>query len=115
MDLNELLYWEDIWKLRFNMEKYKVLHIGSKNIEIGYKLNRKTQKVNEKCNLGVGFDDTFKADNYIFSNGLRANGRIDWMVRILISWEANVLKLNKTLIKFHIEYCTQASAQVLRH
>ena len=37
MDLNKLLYWQDIWKLEFNTEKYKVRHIGSKNIKVEYK------------------------------------------------------------------------------
>ena len=29
---------EDIWKLGFNLEKCKVLHIGSKIIKVKYKL-----------------------------------------------------------------------------
>ena len=36
MDLNKLSNWGDIWKLRFNIEKYKVLHIGSQNIKVEY-------------------------------------------------------------------------------
>ena len=27
MDLNKLSYWEDIWKLRFDIEKFNVLYI----------------------------------------------------------------------------------------
>ena len=34
MDVNELLYWEDIWKLGFNMEKFKVLNVVSQKIKI---------------------------------------------------------------------------------
>ena len=34
MDINELSYWEDIWKLRFNIKKNEVLHIESKNIKV---------------------------------------------------------------------------------
>ena len=30
-----------IWKLRFNLEKYKVLYIGSKSIKVKYKLSNK--------------------------------------------------------------------------
>ena len=29
-------YWEDIWKLKFNIERCKVLLIESKNIQIEY-------------------------------------------------------------------------------
>ena len=68
MDLNKFSYSEDIWKLRFNMEKCKVLHIGSRNIKIEHKLGQwKITKGNEKCDLGVGFDDSFKVDNHISS------------------------------------------------
>ena len=33
---------------------------------------------------------------------------IDWMFRNFISREANVVKIDKVLIRPHIEYCTQA-------
>ena len=31
-DQNKSPYWEDTWKLKFNWEKYKVLHVASKDI-----------------------------------------------------------------------------------
>ena len=66
MDRNELSYWKDIWKLKFNIEKYEILYIESQNITVEYKLNREIIKVNEEYCLGVDFDDdTSKADNYI--------------------------------------------------
>ena len=34
MHLNKLSYWDNIWKLKMNIEKCKVLHIGSKNIKV---------------------------------------------------------------------------------
>ena len=37
------------------------------NIKVEYKLSKKEiQKENEECNLGFGFDDTFKNDNQVF-------------------------------------------------
>ena len=42
---------------------------------------------------------------------LKANGKISWVVRNFISIEANVLKIYKTLIRPHMEYCTQAQSQ----
>ena len=51
----------------------------------------------KKYGQGVGFDDTFKADNRILSIVSRANGMIGWMIRNFISMEANViLKIYKT-------------------
>ena len=71
MDLNKLSYWDNFWKLRFNVEKCEVLHIVFKSITVEYKLNnREIKKVNEECNLRVGFDDKFKANNHILSIGI---------------------------------------------
>ena len=64
-------YWEDIWKLRFNIVQCT---IGSKNIKVEYIWsNRKTKKVNEECGQEVNFDDTFNTDNHILSVVSRAN------------------------------------------
>ena len=103
---------EDIWKLKFNNKKCKILQIGAQNIEDEYKLNNKEiNKVNKECNLGVAFVDTFKADNHILSIVLRVNGMIGWIVRNFILREANVvLKIYETLIRSHTEYCTEAWA-----
>ena len=42
-------------------------------------------KKNKEGDLGIGFDDTFKADNNISFIASWANGMIDWMVRNFIS------------------------------
>ena len=76
MDLNKLSFWEDIWKSKFNIEKYKVLYIGSKNITF-IQLNKEIKNVNEEYDLGVGFDDTFKVDKYILSIVSIADGMND--------------------------------------
>ena len=59
--LKETNWFKDIWKLRFNMEKYKVLYIASQNSKDELS-NREIKKVNDKFNHGIGFDDRFKAD-----------------------------------------------------
>ena len=104
-DLNKLSSQEDIQKLRFNIEKYKVLYFGSKDIDIEFKWRqRKKGKLNEECDLGVDFDDIFKSDKHILSLVLRTNWMICWMVRNFILGVANVvLKIYKTLIAPHIE------------
>ena len=37
----------------------------TQNIKVEYNLNKETNKVNEECDLGVGFDDTTKADKLL--------------------------------------------------
>ena len=73
MDLNKLPYWKDIWKLKFNLKKCKVLYIGTKNIKVDYKLsNREIKKVYEKCDVWI----KSKADKHILSVASRTNGMI---------------------------------------
>ena len=67
MDLYKLLYWEDIMKLKFHIEKCKALHSEFKNVKVEYKLNKEIRNVNQEWDQGVGFDDTFKDDNHILS------------------------------------------------
>ena len=92
-------YLEDIWKLKFSKEKCKVLYTGSKNIEVEYKYissNKEIKKVNENCDLVVGFDDTFKVDDHILLLHRGEKEMTDGMVRNFISREANfVLKYIK--------------------
>ena len=49
MDLNKSSYIEDIQKTIFIIEKYKVLYIRSRNINVEYELSnrRKSKQVNE--------------------------------------------------------------------
>ena len=68
MDLNKFSDWKDIWKLRFYIEKCQVLYIRSKKVKVEYELaNKEIKKVNEKCDLRVGFDQTIKVENHILS------------------------------------------------
>ena len=70
-----------------------------------------------ESNLGIGFDDTFKADKHILSFISRENGMIGLMFRNSISREANVVvfSIRKTLIRPHIEYSIQVWAPRTRY
>ena len=59
----------------------------------------KIKKENEECDLGFGFDDTFKADNHILSIVSSTIEMIGGKVRNCIPKEAHiVLKKYRTLI-----------------
>ena len=71
-------YLKDNGKLKSNIEKGKVQHIGSKNIKIESKLsNKEITNINEECDRVVDFDDTFKHDKHILSIISKAKGKID--------------------------------------
>ena len=59
--------------------------------------NKGVHNIIKENNLGVDFDDAFKADNQILSVVSRANVIISWMIRNFISREVNVaLKYSKS-------------------
>ena len=117
LDLDHLTKWEAIWKLKFNVDKCKVLHIGCNNEKFKYKLNNKELKeVIEERDLGVTFNGSFNFSNQILAIVSKANQKIGWTMRNIISREAFVItRVYKALIRPHIEYCTQAWAPVARH
>ena len=79
-------------------------------MKVEYKLsNREIKKVNKKCYLGVGIDDTLKFC-------IQYRGLKDWLTGWLkISREAIVLKFYKTLKRPHLEYSTQVWAPLSTH
>ena len=74
--------WKDSFFFLIKINPF-TLHIGSKIIKINYELsNGEIKKVNEECDLGISFNDTFKADNHILSIVLRANQLIGLVGRV---------------------------------
>ena len=79
-------YWEDIWKLEFDMKKYKILNLGPRCSRVAFRLGKKEiRKVNNEYYIGVGLDDEFKADNNILSLVSGPNKMINWMAINFIS------------------------------
>src|ERR1700759_4303979 len=55
-DLDTLGEWSEINQMPFNVDKYKVMHVGKKNIKVDYKLmGREITKTSEEKDLGVFF------------------------------------------------------------
>lgn len=116
-DLDSLTDWEEIWKLKFNVDKCKVLHIGTNDTKYNYKLNNKgLDEIVEERDLGVVFNNFFNFSNHVLSIVSKANQKIGWTMRNILSRSAYVImRVYKTLIRPHLEYCTQAWAPVARH
>ena len=116
-DLDYLSEWENIWKLKFNVDKCKVLHCGRSNVKYKYKLNSgDLEVITEERDLGVIFNESFNFNNFILAMISKANQKTGWVLRNILSRHAYVIiNVYKTLIRPHIEYCTQAWAPVARH
>ena len=84
MDLNKLSYSEAFWKLKFKIEKYKILNSESENIQAEYKLPKtEIKKVNDECDQCVSCNDTFKMA-IIFC--LAYQSLVGWFVGWLVRW-----------------------------
>jgi hypothetical protein len=116
-DLDYLSEWENTWKLKFNVDKCKVLYCGRNNTNFKYKLSSGVLEViTEERDLGVVFNEQFNFNSFILSMISKANQKIGWVMRNIISRDAYVITtVYKTLIRPHVEYCTQAWAPVARH
>ena len=117
-DLKVLESWENDWLLRFNTDKCKVVHIDlNSNQRTDYTLNGNllAKSVQEK-DLGVLTSGTLLWNDQIDACIKKANGMICWIARNLISREKSLmLRVYKTIIRPHLEYCVQLWNPALEH
>ena len=116
-DLQLLELWESRWCLNFNVDKCMVMQIGSCNPKNQYLFGGLPLRcVESEKDLGVVFNTSFNFEDHVRKCIAKANGTIAWLTRNIISRETSVmLGLYKSLVKPHIEYCSQAWAPVARH
>ena len=118
-DLNYLTTWQNKWLLKFNTKdkKCKVLHIGKGNPCNQYFLDDNLLPViQSEKDLGVLVTNDWKWNKYIDSCVNKAKSCIAWITRNVISRSPDVmLKLYKSLVRPHIEYCVQLWAPMASH
>jgi len=109
-DLNLLTKWTDTWQMKFNIDKCKVMHFGHKNTAYSYQMNGHVlQKVDSENDLGVIISSDLKVSEQCaksYANASRALG----LIRRNIRYKQTdvMLKLFKSLVRPHVEYCTVA-------
>ena len=118
-DLNMLVIWQDKWLLKFNTKdlKCKVLHIGKGNPCNQYYLEDSLLPIvlTEK-DLGVLVSNDWTWNQHIDSCIKKAKSCIAWITRNVISRSPEVmLKLYKSLVRPHLEYCVQLWAPMASH
>ena len=117
-DLHYLQQWEDTWLLRFNPSKCKVMHVNYNDNPLNtYVFNDVTLgTINEERDLGVLSSSTLQWNSNIKACIAKANKMVAWITRNLILREKNVmLPIYKTIIRPHLEYCTQLWNPVAEH
>jgi hypothetical protein len=110
-DLNRVFEWSLKWQLHFNKTKCKVMHIGKKNNQYKYVLDKndilsELQAVTEEKDLGVIIDDKLTFRSMIDEKTNKANSM--WgMIRRNFNVENKEIArlLFSSLVRPHLEYC----------
>ena len=115
-DLNELHKWATKWKMSFNVNKCKVMHLGYGNPRQEYELDGTVlSETSEERDLGVVIDSDLKFSKHIKGIVAKANRMIGM---IKISFESldddMFLNLYNTLVRPLLEYCVHAWSPYLQ-
>ena len=109
-DLRKLYQWSLDWQMLFNVEKCKVMQVGRNNKEFKYEIGGKTlQAVEEERDLGVIIHRSMKVSRQCAEAAKKGNRILGMIKRTIVSRDKEIiLKLYKTLVRPHLEYCIQA-------
>ena len=109
-DLDRLVQWSEVWQMRFNVDKCKVMHLGRGNLRGNYVMNGGSLGVvDEERDLGVRIMSDLKALAHCAYVSSRANRVLGMISRTMVYRSADVLtRLYKSLVRPHLEYCVSA-------
>ena len=109
-DLDTIREWARKWKMEFNVDKCKIMHIGKSNPRRNYTMNgTQLTTVTEEKDLGVLIDEKLLFDKHIREIVNKAN-RMLGLIRIgFTCLDADVfMNLYLVMVRPLLEYCVQA-------
>ena len=108
-DLNVVRDWAAKWKMEFNVNKCKIMHLGKKNPKHSYKMgdSNLTETTAER-DLGVMIDNELEFDKHIKEIVNKAN-RMVGLIRIGFTYMDKDMFMNlyPVLVRPLLEYCVQ--------
>ena len=108
-DLEAIKSWADKWKMSFNIDKCKVMHLGSKNPKHVYSMGgRNLMDTTTEKDLGVLFDSELEFDQHIRGLVNKAN-RMLGMIKLGFACMDKQIFMNlyPVLVRPLLEYCVQ--------
>jgi hypothetical protein len=109
-DLNNLFHWSEEWQMLFNLSKCKVMHFGKHNGKASYSMGGIVlDTVDCEKDLGVIVQSDMKVTQQCIKVVKIAN-KILGMISRTFQYKTKpvVLRLYKSLVRPHLEYCVQA-------
>ena len=109
-DLTRLMEWSEAWQMKFNVNKYKVMHYGFNNQSYEYLMNGEVLiDTEEERDLGVTIHKSLKPSCHIAHCVKRANQMLG-MIRRSFQYKdrKTMLLLYKSMVRPHLEYAVQA-------
>jgi hypothetical protein len=113
-DLDSLINWSNIWQLKFNADKCKILHLGHKNTNHQYTMKSNNSQTDLKSttvekDLGVHVDDHLKFKKHTSTAVAKANQILGIIKRSFTCCDSDsVCRLYKTMVRPHLEYANAA-------
>ena len=109
-DLNKLYDWSIEWQMLFNSEKCGCIHIGKKNMGFDYFIGeQRINNVDEEKDLGVFISSSLKSEVHCSYAVKKANKILGIIKRNFINRDKYfILSLYKSLVRPHLDYCSQA-------
>ena len=108
-DLENVVEWAKKWKMEFNVDKCKIMHLGRRNPKNVYQMDGKTlNETAEEKDLGVLIDNELDFGKHIKGIVGKAN-KILGMIRISFAClnKRMFLNLYLALVRPLLEYCVQ--------
>ena len=108
-DLDKLFNWSQTWQMDFNINKCKVLNIGSYNDKFSYNMNNTVlDNVNQEKDLGIIISSDLKPSRQCTEAIKKANKLVGFIGRAFeFKSEDIILTLYNSLVRPHLEYCVQ--------
>src|SRR6218665_3955356 len=115
-DLRRLYEWATDWHMLFKEDKCFLMHMGKGNKKFQYNVGGVTLRASEEeRDLGVIMHSSAKPSRQCVEAAKRANRILGMIKRTIVSREQDVaLRLYKSLVRPHLEYCVQAWSPYLR-
>ena len=109
-DVDKLMEWAKTWRMVFNAEKCKVLHLGRKNQRFEYMMDgKRIQAVEEEKDLGVWVSDTMKPSIQCERAARDANAALGMIMRSFHYRTKDILiPLYKTFVRPKLEFAVSA-------